>query len=124
MAISNISGNNFNYDLYKNQHPVSFGGLTAKGAGIPSDGWHQAKVQQGMPTTLPQVHGFIPTTDDMEMADKFAQLGVNGVDNPFGVNKVGQAENAYKPIGTGELSPVLEGREDEIEDCPWKEYYA
>ncbi|MBQ7287714.1 MAG: hypothetical protein IJW73_08150 [Candidatus Gastranaerophilales bacterium] len=124
MTISNISGNNFNYDLYKSQQAVSFGGLTAKGAGIPVDSYHQASVQQGMPSTLPTSYGFIPSTDDMEMADKFAQLGVNGVDNPFGVNKVAQAENAYKPTGTGELSPVLEGREDEIEDCPWKEYYA
>jgi hypothetical protein len=77
-----------------------------------------------MPSTLPQVHGIIPSTDDMEMADKFAQLNANGVTNIFEAEKIGTSSLGYAPKGTGELSPVLEGREDEIEDCPWEKYYA
>ena len=103
MAITSIPANNNNYELYKSQQAVNFGGLTAKGAGYPVDFFHQASIQQGMPSTLPTGYGIIPTTEDMEAADRFAQLGVSSVDNPFGVNKVAQAENAYKPIGTGEL---------------------
>lgn len=124
MTISNISGNNFNYDLYKNAQVINFGGLTSKGKELPADGYHQAAASQGMPSTLPTSYGFIPSTNDMEMADKIAQMGIAGVDNPFGINKIAPAENAYKPTGTGELSPVIEGREDEIEDCPWSPYYA
>lgn len=110
------------YNLYQ---PYNFGSLTY-GRNIQkqpqSNGYHQASAWQGVPNTTPQIIGF-PTVDDMKLAEQFAQSGVSLVANPFGVNQA-QGSQAYVPTGTGELSPVLEGRKDEIEDCPWREYYA
>lgn len=113
MAISN----EYNYQTI---NPYNFGTLTSKSGGIlpKTQGYHQANAQiQGVPNTTPQVIG-IPTTEQMELAQKITESGVLGVDNPYQTK-----EASYKP-NNGELSPVIEGRADEIEDCPWAEYYA
>jgi len=88
------------YNLYQ-QNPYNFGSLTAQG-GVKaprSESYHQANAgfNQGVPNTTPQIMG-IPTTADMEMAEKIATGGIN---NPFALgatSKVGalnQNEMAY-----------------------------
>ena len=85
--------------------------------------YHQANagLNKGVSNTEPRYFG-IPTTEMMERAAQFAEINnqyqLTGEIKPLGV------DNPYKPTGTGELSPTLEGRADEIEDCPWREYYA
>ena len=114
------------YSLYKQYQQPAFGTLAGKSGvkGAASAGYHQASMQ-GVPNTTPQVVGFgIPSTDDMDKATKALESGILSVSNPFEVSGVQKAESAYVPTGTGELSPVLEGRDDEIEGCRWKEYYA
>lgn len=80
------------YNLYQ-QNPYNFGTLTAQGGakGPRSEGYHQASAwqNQGVPNTTPQVLG-IPSTSDMELAEKIAQSGVSSVSNPFGVSPVAQ----------------------------------
>ena len=109
------------YNLYQ---PYNFGSLTY-GQNIQrqprSNGYHQASAWQGAPNTTPRIIDL--TVDDMKLAEQIAQSGIPSVANPFAVNQA-QGSQAYEPTGPGELSPVLEGREDEIEDCPWREYYA
>ena len=106
------------YNLYNKQIPYNLGTVTQGQQRVVPQGIPQ-EYSQGVPNTTPSIFG-IPSTDDMEKANKIAEMGLTGVQNPF----MEQGGNAYKPTGTGELSPVLEGRADEIEDCPWKEYWA
>lgn len=104
---------------YQTANPY-FGTLTTKTGGMApkTQSYHQANAQvQGIPNTTPQIVG-IPTTEQMELAQGITESGVLGVGNPFQTQKT-----AYKP-DNGELSPVIEGRADEIENCPWEEYYA
>ena len=112
------------YNLYQ-QNPYNFGALTNRqDAQRLAQGHYQTNAwqSQGAPNTTPQIIGF-STVDDMKLAEQFAQSEVSLVANSFGVNQAQESQD-YVPTGTGELSPVLEGREDEIEDCPWREYYA
>ena len=128
------------YNLYQ-QNPYNFGSLTTQ-AGVKaqrSEGYHQANanLNQGVPNTTPQVFG-LPSVEDMELASKIAsgEYGnfensnifmprTSGVNTPQNIK--GAAWDGYNTPannGNGELSPVLEGREDEIEGCRWDEYYA
>ncbi len=82
-----------------------------------------------------QSYGFMPSYEDMEKASAYLK-GANGLEGniftqrtqatrPSGLQgKAFEGFQAPSNNGTGELSPVLSGREDEIEECPWEAYYA
>ena len=128
MALNNISA-------YQ-QTPQFLEATRAQGRAYgynPESSYHQA-YKEGVPNTTPQV-AFIPTTDQMELAQAYLSGRVNTGENIFAPKKTatqtqdarGAAWNGYTTPannGTGELSPVLTGREDEIPDCPWQPYVA
>lgn len=101
----------YNSNYFKQPY---FGSLTAQGGvkGVKSEGYHQANanLNQGVPNTTPQVLG-IPSTNDMELAQKIAEKGISSVGNPFGVQGVNQ-----KSEMTYVTRPQNESRELENSD--------
>ena len=110
------------YNLYQYQQPA-FGALTSQGSpkAIRCEGYHQANAQ-GAPNTTPVVLG-IPTTDDMERASQVLASGIGvssarqtgATTNPYAAKGAGWEDfRVPENNGTGELIPVIKGREDEI----------
>ena len=111
------------YNLYQYQQPV-FGALTSQGNAKAIRPENYSQATQGVPNTTPQVVNFgIPTTTDMERASEFlasnigfsGTQGINKTTNPYaakGADWEGFKTPAFN--GSGELIPVLKGREDEI----------
>lgn len=128
---SNVTGN---YNLYQNPYQMgAFGSLSAKGSekAPKSDTYYQA--HNGFLNPASYSGGLIPTTSDMEKASAILEKGI-GVEN---MHQASKAQNPYaskgiawdgfevsKNNGTGELTPNVLGRADEIDDCPWEPYFA
>ena len=84
--------------------------------GALSNGYKPANLSKyyGVPNTTPEVVSFgLPSSSDMEIADKFANanLGVNSI-NPYRSNINESPMNGFvlpQNNGTGELQPIVKG---------------
>lgn len=123
MAISS------DYNIYQQNPYNTFGALTSHGASqMPKNqGYHQAyaQIKQGVPNTTPQIIG-IPSADDMELAQKIAENGAWGVNNPFGVNKVSKtnelsyvtrAQNDSRELENSDVSGSSLGKHLDLQGC-------
>ncbi|MBQ8634919.1 hypothetical protein IJ425_02045 [bacterium] len=96
------------------QNAINFGALTSRGTskGIDTSGYHQASIQQGVPTTNPAVYSF-PSVEDMELADKIASSS-NSI-NPYAVS----AAPAIGKVNPADTNMFLRGQNEshELENC-------
>lgn len=114
-----------------NQYNPQFLGLTSQAPRASRGENYYNSYSQGIPNTTPQVVNFgILPTKDYEAAQAVIDkgIGVDGfhqasaVTSPYAVN--GPEWIGYKTPeknGTGELIPVIKGREDQITEM---EYFA
>ena len=113
---------------YSNYNSGRFGTLTTEQKA------YQGRYE-GVPSTLPQV-AFIPTEEQMKAAEAYlANAKIGGSENIFAPKRTttqtqdarGAAWAGYSTPannGTGQLIPVVSGRETEIEGCTWEPYLA